>query len=224
MNAANGSTPFIHPPKRQPTPLSFTPSQLNFDAPPTDPIAAARAWIEESLQLPTPNPNALYVASVDADGRPSLRAVLLRAFDADGAVFFTNHKSRKGRELAGQGCAALLMHWDHLDRQLRLEGSVESTSDALSDQYFRERSRSKQIGAWASEQSQPLADRATFDARCKSFEERFAGGDVPRPPHWAGFRIRPSTIEFWQGHPDRLHDRIVYTRSGDHWTVSRLYP
>lgn len=224
MNAANGSTPFIHPPKRAPTLLSFTPSQMDFDHPPADPLAAARAWIDEALHLPTPNPNTVYVASVDANAQPSLRAVLLRAFDAHGAVFFTNHQSRKGRELAAQRHAALLMHWDHLDRQLRIEGSVERTDDALNDQYFRERPRENQLGAWASEQSQPLADRAAFDARYSSFEQRFAGGVVPRPPHWGGFRIRPASIEFWQGHPARLHDRIVYRRSGDQWTVSRLYP
>ena len=224
MSAANESAPFIRPPKWQATPLTFTPSQMDFDHPPTDPMTAARAWIDEALNLPTPNPNTVYVASVDSDGKPSLRAVLLRAFDGEGAVFFTNHQSRKGRELLAQRHAALLMHWDHLDRQLRIEGSVESTGDALNDQYFRERPRENQLGAWASEQSQPLADRASFDARYQSFEKRFAGNDVPRPPHWGGFRIRPVTIEFWQGHPARLHDRIVYRRSDDRWMVNRLYP
>ena len=224
MNAAHGGSPFIRPPTRQPTVLTFTPSQMDFDHPPTDPIAAARAWIDEALQLPIPNPNTMYVASVGADSRPSLRAVLLRSFDADGAVFFTNHQSRKGRELAAQRHAALLMHWDHLDRQLRIEGPVEATDDAVNDEYFRERPRANQLGAWASEQSQELADRGAFNARYELFDRQFAGVDVPRPPHWGGFQVRPASIEFWQGHPARLHDRIVYRRGGNGWAVTRLYP
>jgi len=222
--------------------LPFQPVAMNFEYPPADPVAEIRRWLEEAFQLALPNPNAMYVATVNADGSPSLRTVLLRGFDEHGAVFFTNRLSRKGLELTARPKAALLLHWDQLDRQIRIEGSVTSTTEQHSDAYFSQRPRGNQIGAWASEQSRPLPHRAVFDQRVGEFEKRFAEKDVARPPHWGGYRVALESIEFWQGHSERLHDRVVYTKSssgfgsgsgsssgspagsGSRWNIGRLFP
>ncbi|MDZ4828577.1 MAG: pyridoxamine 5'-phosphate oxidase [Phycisphaerae bacterium] len=198
---------------------------LDFNYPPADPAPVFLAWFDEAKRLPTPNPNAVYLATVDADGRPSARTVLLRAVDAHGAVFFTNRRSRKGLGIETHHRAALLFHWDPLDRQVRIEGTVTHTTDAESDAYFARRPRSSQINAWASEQSQPVEDRRALEAMASAVEQRFAGMPVPRPPHWGGYRVALDRIEFWQGDKFRLHDRIVYVRDehGD-YAVDRLCP
>jgi pyridoxamine 5'-phosphate oxidase len=183
------------------------------------------------MQLPTPNPNAMTLATVDADGAPSARIVLLRGLTRDGARFFTNRESRKGRALAAHARAALLFHWDALDRQVRIEGRVMLASDAESDEYFAHRPVDSRVNAWASAQSEPVASREELERRATEMTARFAGIDVPRPPHWGGYRVSLDRIEFWQGDKYRLHDRIVYTRRigtsgnapGD-YSVERLCP
>jgi pyridoxamine 5'-phosphate oxidase len=164
------------------------------------------------------------VATADAEGRPSARILLIKGVDERGFVFFTNYESRKGLELAANSHAALLFHWIELERQVRIEGMVEKTSAVESDAYFASRPVGSRIGAWASEQSREIASRAELEAREKAFAERF-GDEPPRPPHWGGYRLVPARIEFWQGRPSRLHDRITYTRETDgSWHIARLSP
>ncbi|MSQ90462.1 MAG: pyridoxamine 5'-phosphate oxidase [Phycisphaerales bacterium] len=197
---------------------------MNFDQPPADPVAEVHRWLAEAFQLPMGSPNAMSLATLDANGAPSVRTVLLKGFDEHGAVFFTNRLSRKGRALTAQPRAALLLFWDQLGRQIQIEGSVTPTSDAHSDAYFATRPRASRIGAWASDQSEPAADRAALDGRVRAIEARFAGVEVPRPPHWGGYRVALGSIEFWQADPFRLHDRIVYKRSSRGWNITRLFP
>ncbi len=200
---------------------------LDFDHPPADPIALLNQWIAEADDIGLPNPNAMALATVDADGRPSARMVLLKGLDERGAVFFTNYNSRKGLALAVKPLAALLFHWDPMNRQVRVEGAVTPTSDAEADAYFATRPRQSQIGAWASRQSEAAKNRAELDAAFAEQEKRFEGKPVFRPPHWGGFRVRLEAIEFWQGHMFRLHDRIVYRPEAQKpgvWRVQRLFP
>ena len=164
------------------------------------------------------------LATATRDGRPSARMVLLRGVDERGFVFYTNYTSRKGRELDGNPHAALCIHWPTLDEQIRVEGRVERTTDEESDAYFASRPRGSQLGAWASAQSRPLAAREQLEEEYRVVEARFGDRTVPRPPFWGGFRIIPERIEFWYGRPDRLHDRLVYTRDGAAWKIERLYP
>lgn len=173
-----------------------------------------------------PEPTAMTLATVDADGRPAARTVLLKEADRAGFVFYTNTLSRKGQELAGQPVAALLFLWKHLDLQVqvRVEGPVQPVSVAEADAYFASRPRLSQIGAWASIQSAPLDTRATLEARVAETEARYADTDVPRPPHWSGYRVVPDRIEFWFGRPFRLHDREEYRLQDGQWRVQRLYP
>ena len=173
-----------------------------------------------------PEPTAMTLATVDADGRPAARTVLLKDADRAGFVFYTNTLSRKGRELAGQPVAALLFLWKHLDLQVqvRVEGVVNPVSGAEADAYFASRPRLSQIGAWASTQSAPLDARATLEARVAETEARYAGLEVPRPPHWSGYRVVPDRFEFWFGRPFRLHDREEYRLQDGEWRVQRLYP
>ena len=190
----------------------------------TDPSTLFDAWFAEALASEPNDPNAMALATADAAGRPSNRMVLLKGHGPDGFVFYTNREGRKAGDLAANANAALLFHWKSLRRQIRIEGAVAWASDAESDAYFASRSRDSQLGAWASDQSRPLANRETFESRFSEMQARFNGGDVPRPPHWGGYRVVPRVIEFWQDRAHRLHERRVFTRAGDRWTEGLLYP
>jgi pyridoxamine 5'-phosphate oxidase len=190
----------------------------------TDPFALFDIWYADARASELNDSNAMALATVDGAGQPSVRMVLLKGHGPDGFVFYTNRESRKAGELAGQPHAALLFHWKSLRRQVRIEGAVGLATDAESDAYFASRSRDSQLGAWASDQSRPLPDRATFEARFAEVQARFEGGAVPRPPHWGGYRVTPSAIEFWQDRAHRLHERRLFTRDGDGWREGLLYP
>ena len=188
---------------------------------PSDPLTLFRSWFDAALDAELPEPNAMTLATVGTDGRPSQRVLLLKSFDEDGFVFATNYRSRKGRELDASPAASLCLFWQPLERQVRIEGEAERAPAAVSDRIFNARPRSSRIGAWASEQSEPLADRAAIESRVEELTERFAEGEVPRPEHWGAFRLRPRAIEFWQGGANRLHDRFVYRRVDDTRMVDR---
>ncbi len=189
-----------------------------------DPIALFDAWFAEAKASEPNDPNAMALATADAEGRPSVRMVLLKGHGPYGFVFYTNREGRKAGDLAANRHAALLFHWKSLRRQVRVEGAVSLASDAESDAYFASRSRDSQLGAWASDQSRPLDARATFEARFEAAKARFASGDVPRPPFWGGYRVAPERIEFWQDRAHRLHERRLFTRHGADWTEGLLYP
>ncbi len=189
-----------------------------------DPHSLFDAWFAEA-RLSEPNDaEAMALATADGEGRPSVRMVLLKGHDRAGFVFYTNLDSRKGGELAANPHAALLFHWKSLRRQVRIEGPVEPVSAGEADAYFASRGRDSQLGAWASEQSRPLAARAEFEARYEAVRARFDGGDVPRPPRWSGFRLVPDRIEFWIDRAHRLHERRLFERSGEGWREGLLYP
>jgi pyridoxamine 5'-phosphate oxidase len=191
-----------------------------------DPILLFIEWLEAAKASEPNDPNAMSLATVDADGLPDVRMVLLKDVGADGFTFYSNNQSAKGLELAANPRAALLFHWKSLRRQVRVRGSVEVVSDAESDAYFKSRARSSQIGAWASDQSRPMTDRLTLTRRVAEFGLKFGLGAVPRPPHWHGYRVTPLSIEFWRDRPFRLHERLAFSRAdaGDDWTTARLYP
>jgi len=188
-----------------------------------DPIKQFRRWWDEALAADIPEANAMTVATADASGRPSARMVLLKGFDASGFVFFTNYESRKGEELAANPRAALLFFWRELERQVRIEGGVERVAEDESDTYFRSRPLASRIGAWASPQSKVIAGRAWLMARAAEMGLRH-GPSPSRPPNWGGYRVVPTQVEFWQGRPSRLHDRLRYVRDGSAWTCARLAP
>jgi pyridoxamine 5'-phosphate oxidase len=197
---------------------------LELESLPSNPIVLFRRWYEGAERAGIRLPNAIALATASADGRPSVRHVLLRGFDDDGFVFYTNHGSRKGAELAENPRAAFSIYWRELDRQITVTGDVGPVSDHESDAYFATRPREARIGAWASRQSAELASRDELLERFADFDARFPGEDVPRPPFWGGYRLAPVTIEFWHGQQHRLHDRFRYDRSGDGWTTRRLSP
>jgi len=191
-----------------------------------DPFALFGAWLSEATESEINDPTAMAVATVDPDGMPNVRMVLLKGFDADGFVFYTNFESAKGRELTASGKAALLFHWKSLRRQVRIRGPVSTVSEAEADAYYASRPRGSRIGAWASQQSRPMEGRFALEKAVARYTAKFGIGEIPRPPHWSGFRITPLQIEFWHDRPFRLHDRIVFSRADDgaDWTKDRLYP
>jgi pyridoxamine 5'-phosphate oxidase len=192
-----------------------------------DPIARFVALLEEATRLPRnvmPEPTAFALGTADERGAPSVRIVLLKNVDDRGFVFYTNHESRKGRELLATRRAALCFHWQPMEVQVRVEGAADHVSAEEADAYFASRARGSQIGAWASRQSRTIEHSGDLEASVAEMEGRFARGPVPRPPQWSGFRVAPSRIEFWKGRPNRLHIRDVYERDDKEWRVSRLYP
>ena len=191
-----------------------------------DPFAIFAAWLDAAGASEPNDPNALSLATVDADGLPDVRMVLLKGFDARGFVFYTNYESAKGRELLAAKKAAMGFHWKSLRRQVRVRGAIETVTDAEADAYFDSRARQSRLGAWASQQSRPLDSRATLEERVAELTRQYEGKDIPRPPHWSGFRVVPVQIEFWADGPFRLHDRAVYRRpnADAEWAVERLYP
>jgi pyridoxamine 5'-phosphate oxidase len=190
-----------------------------------DPHSIFEAWLAEAREQEPNDPTAMALATADAEGRPSVRMVLLKGHDQRGFVFYTNLDSRKGAELAATARAALLFHWKSLRRQVRVEGPVEAVGDAEADAYFATRSRDSQLGAWASDQSRPLEARSVFEARYEDMKRRFEGGAVPRPPFWSGWRVVPERIEFWTSREHRLHERRLFTPDGKGgWSESLLYP
>ena len=189
-----------------------------------DPIAQFSRWFDEAVAAQVPEPNAMTLATVDAYGQPAARIVLLKAVDARGFVFHTNYDSRKGRDIGANARVALVFFWPELERQVRVEGRAERVSARESDDYFGERPRASQLGAWASPQSTPIADRGALEARFEEAEKRFASQNVPRPPNWGGVRVAAERVEFWQGRASRLHDRLVFSRAGAGWSIARLAP
>ena len=189
-----------------------------------DPIAAVAAWFDEATRAGLRHPNAMALATVGADGRPSARMVLLKSFDEHGFVFFTNRESRKGDELGANPYAALVLYWEPLNRQVRVEGAVERLDDAESAAYYATRPRGSQLAAWVSPQSRPIESRDVLVARVAELAERYEGQEIPLPPFWGGYRVVPDAVELWQSRPDRLHDRIRYERSADGWVGTRLGP
>jgi len=191
-----------------------------------DPFQLFGRWYAEAERGEPNDPSAMALATVDAAGRPSVRMVLLKGFDAAGFVFYTNLESRKGRQIAGNPQVALCFHWKSLRRQVRVEGEAVPVTPEEADAYFASRPRASRIGAWASEQSRPLEGTWALEKRVAEFTARFGIGEIPRPPHWSGFRVVPRLIEFWQDKPFRLHDREVFSRddAAGPWTVERLYP
>jgi pyridoxamine 5'-phosphate oxidase len=190
----------------------------------SDPFETFAAWLAEAKQSEPNDPNAMTLATCTADGKASARIVLLKEWDNSGFVFYTNLESRKSSEIRENPHVALLFHWKSLLRQVRIEGEVTAVSDAQADAYFAGRPRQSRIGAWASAQSRPLADRATFEADVAAADMRFPGDSTPRPPFWSGWRVAPHIFEFWQDMEFRLHDRITFTRTGGGWRQGRLYP
>ena len=203
---------------------SYERGSLDVDDVASDPFAQFGHWLNEALAAEVPEPNAMTLATVGPDGRPSTRIVLIKDYDERGVVWYTNYRSRKGRELADHPFAALQFHWVELERVVRIEGKVEKVSDAESDTYFASRPLTSRIGAWASNQSEPIPGRGSIVAKAAEYGLKF-GLNPPRPPHWGGYRLIPDRWEFWQGRASRLHDRIVYEQNGNGgWGRSRLSP
>lgn len=205
--------------------MSVTPPPWSPEVADPDPITQFSAWFDDAHAVREPEPEAMALATVSPDGTPALRWVLLKGFDHRGFVFYSNERSAKGEDLAANPVAALGWRWYHLERQVRVVGPVSAVDPATSDAYFATRPRGAQVGAWASEQSTVIADRTILEARMEDLGARFAGSDVARPPHWRGFRVAATTVEFWQGRRDRIHDRVRYSRQpAGTWQRERLAP
>lgn len=189
-----------------------------------EPFSLFGAWLKDAEAAEVNDPNALALATVDEDGLPNVRMVLLKGFDAEGFVFYTNYESAKGRELLGQKKAAMVFHWKSLRRQIRIRGPVEPVSDAEADAYFESRPRGSRIGAWASKQSRPLEGRFALEKAVAEYTAKFGIGSIPRPDYWSGFRLKPLSIEFWHDRPFRLHDRVEFKRIEGGWEKVRKYP
>jgi pyridoxamine 5'-phosphate oxidase len=202
---------------------SYERAELSEEASQADPLQQFDRWLTEAIAAEIPEPNAMTLATVGGDLRPSTRIVLIKGYDARGIVWYTNYDSRKGRELAGNPWAALQFHWVELERVVRIEGRVEKTSDDESDAYFASRPLDSRIGAWASPQSEVIADRGVLVANAARYSAQFLLRP-PRPPHWGGYRLVPDQWQFWQGRKSRLHDRLRYTRDGESWRRERLAP
>lgn len=191
----------------------------------THPLQQFEIWMQEAIKSAVHEPNAMHLATVTADGRPAGRVVLLRGLDEAGFSFFTNYNSNKGQQLQQSGFAAATFFWPELERQIRIEGSVAKLSDKENDDYFYSRPRGNRLGAWASPQSQPIANREELEKLAQRLEAQYPESvPIPRPPHWGGFRIEPFSIEFWQGRASRLHDRVRYRLEASHWVIERLAP
>ncbi len=197
---------------------------MSLDSKEQDPLVRFAAWLKEAEDSEVNDATGMALSTVAEDGMPSCRMVLLKGFDPEGFVFYTNYESRKGRQLLAHPKAALLFHWKSLRRQVRIEGAVSQVTPAEADDYFATRNRKSQIGAWSSDQSRPLEGRFELEKRVALMAAKYAVGTVPRPPHWSGFRIAPRLIEFWQDGAFRLHDRLVYHAEGAAWRTERLYP
>lgn len=202
----------------------FSGKPLTEDSVHENPIEQYAIWFEEAVDAQLLDPYAMSLTTVSANGQPSTRIVYMRGIKSDGFVFYTNYSSSKGRDLAVNNKVALNFFWGELERQIRVEGEVVKISEADSDAYFAKRPRESQIGAWASVQSEEITDRKQLEAQVVSYTNKFKGMKVPRPKHWGGYVVKPTKIEFWQGRPSRLHDRIIYTKKGNDWKQSRISP
>lgn len=189
-----------------------------------DPFSLFDSWFKEARETELNDGNAMTIATVNANGQPAARMVLLKGYGPDGFIFYTNQQSRKAADIAANSKAAILFHWKSLRRQIRIEGSLTTVANEVADAYFATRSRDSQLGAWASDQSRPLDSRETFEARYAEMKAKFEGGDVPRPPHWSGYCLRPDRFEFWQDREHRLHERRTFERNASDWTEGMLYP
>jgi len=189
-----------------------------------NPIDQFKLWFEEAIKSEVPEPNAMSLATVDSNGQPSLRVVLLKEVNENGFVFFTNYQSKKGESIKYNPLIGLNFYWHDLERQVRIEGSASKINQTLSDEYFESRPRGSQVGAWISPQSRPIEKRSFLEKEQNAFEKKFSDQPVPRPEHWGGYLVRPHTIEFWQGRASRLHDRICYQKEDERWEVKRLAP
>lgn len=220
MDAANGGASSVAEMRKEYMRRGLSEDELN-----ADPFRQFQMWFDQALAASLPEPNAMALATATRDGRPSARMVLLKGYDARGFVWYTNYESRKGGELEQNPRAALVFYWPELERQVRIEGDVTQLTGAESDAYFASRPRGSQIGAWASNQSQILTGREPLEQRAAELEAQYTGHEVPRPPFWGGFRLAPTLIEFWQGRPSRMHDRLRYRRlENGGWLVERLSP